>query len=89
MTEKYIALFQNVEVWNDYKRTCIPALTAFPSSTFGNEIPGRFYYGSGEEASNPNTPSSTAQLQHGGDVVSGAGISGFRNPNDPNRCPAP
>jgi hypothetical protein len=87
MTEKYIALFQNVEVWNDYKRTCIPALTAFPSSTFGNEIPGRFYYGSGEEASNPNTPSSTAQLQHGGDVVSGAGISGFRNPNDPNRCP--
>lgn len=87
MTEKYIAMFQNVEVWNDWKRSCIPALTAFPSATFGNEIPGRFYYGSGEEASNPNTPSSTEQLQHGGDVVSGAGISGFRNPNDPNRCP--
>jgi hypothetical protein len=89
MIEKYIALFQNVEVWNDYKRTCIPALSAFPSATFGDEIPGRLYYGSGEEASNPNTPSSTAQLQHGGDVVSGAGIVGFRNPNDPNRCPAP
>jgi hypothetical protein len=89
MTEKYIAMFENVEVWNDYKRTCIPALTAFNSSTFGDEIPGRLYYGSGEEASNPNTPSSTQQLQHGGDVVSGAGIVGFRNPNDPNRCPAP
>jgi hypothetical protein len=89
MTEKYIAMFENVEVWNDYKRTCIPALRAFPSAAFGDEIPGRFYYGSGEEASNPNTPSSTAQLQHGGDVVSGAGIVGFRNPNDPNRCPAP
>jgi hypothetical protein len=89
MTEKYIAMFQNVEVWNDYKRTCIPALSAFNSSTFGDEIPGRLYYGSGEEASNPNTPSSNEQLQHGGDVVSGAGIVGFRNPNDPNRCPAP
>jgi len=89
MTEKYIALFQNVEVWNDYKRTCIPALIAFPSATFGHEIPGRFYYGSSEEASNPNTPSSNEQLQHGGDVVSGAGIVGFRNPNDPNPCPAP
>jgi hypothetical protein len=89
MIEKYIALFQNVEVWNDYKRTCIPALTAFTSTTFGHEIPGRFYYGSGEEASNPNTPSSVEQLQHGGDVVSGAGINGFRNPNDPNPCPAP
>jgi starch-binding outer membrane protein, SusD/RagB family len=89
MTEKYIALFQNVEVWNDWKRTCIPALTAFPSATFGHEIPGRFYYGSSEESSNPNTPSSSEQLQHGGDVVSGAGINGFRNPNDPNPCPTP
>jgi hypothetical protein len=89
MTEKYVALFQNVEVWNDYKRTCIPALTAFPSSAFGTEIPGRLYYGQGEESSNPNTPSSATQLQHGGDAVSNAGISGFRNPNDPHRCPAP
>ena len=89
MTEKYIALFQNIEVWNDYKRTCLPARTAYPSATFGNEIPGRLYYGSGEEATNPNTPSSAQQLQHGGDAVSGAGINGFRNPNDPNPCSAP
>ena len=32
MTEKYIALFQNIEVWNDYKRTCLPALAAVPQS---------------------------------------------------------
>lgn len=87
MTEKYIALFQNVEVWSDYKRTCLPARPAFVSPAFGHEIPGRFYYGSGEEATNANTPSSAEQLQHGGDVTSGAGISGFRNPNDPNPCP--
>jgi len=86
MTEKYIALFQNVEVWSDYKRTCLPARPAFVSPAFGHEIPGRFYYGSGEEATNSNTPSSAEQLQHGGDVTSGAGISGFRNPNDPNPC---
>ncbi len=86
MTEKYIALFQNIEVWNDYKRTCLPALTPFSSPTFGNAIPGRLYYGAAEENTNPNTPSAAEQLQHGGDVVSGAGINGFRNPNDPNAC---
>lgn len=86
MTEKYIALFQNVEVWSDYKRTCLPARTAFDSPTYGGEIPGRLYYGSGEEATNANTPTTAEQLQHGGDVTSGAGISGFRNPNDPNPC---
>ncbi|MGH7633710.1 MAG: SusD/RagB family nutrient-binding outer membrane lipoprotein, partial [Gemmatimonadaceae bacterium] len=87
MTEKYIALFQNVEVWSDYKRTCLPARAPFDSPTYGGHIPGRLYYGSGEEATNENTPTSAEQLQHGGDVVSGAGINGFRNPNDPNPCP--
>lgn len=86
MTEKYIALFQNFEVWNDYKRTCLPTLSPFSSPTFGNAIPGRLYYGAAEENTNPNTPSAAEQLQHGGDVVSGAGINGFRNPNDPNPC---
>src|SRR5450432_4769420 len=89
MTEKYIALFQNIEVWSDYKRTCLPALTPFANPTYNNQIPGRLYYGAAEENTNPNTPTAAAQLQHGGDVVSGAGIVGFRNPNDPNPCPAP
>jgi hypothetical protein len=87
MTEKYIALFQNVESWSDYKRTCLPARNAFEDATFNNQIPGRFFYGQSEENTNPNTPSSAEQLQHGGDVVSGAGIDGFRNPNDPDACP--
>ena len=90
MTEKYIALFQNVEVWNDYKRTCIPALTAVPiGRRSAMRFPGASTTARSEENSNPNTPSSAEQLQHGGDVVSGAGINGFRNPNDPNPCPAP
>jgi starch-binding outer membrane protein, SusD/RagB family len=89
MTEKYIALFQNIEVWSDYKRTCLPALTPFANPTYNNQVPGRLFYGASEENTNSNTPSSAEQLQHGGDVVSGAGIDGFRNPNDPNPCPAP
>jgi hypothetical protein len=89
MTEKYIALFQNIEVWSDYKRTCLPALHPFDNPSFGNQIPGRLFYGQSEENTNANTPSTAQQLQHGGDAVSGAGINGFRNPNDPNPCPAP
>ena len=38
MTEKYIALFQNTEVWNDWKRTCLPALTPAQGTVGG--IPG-------------------------------------------------
>ncbi|HEX6535150.1 MAG TPA: SusD/RagB family nutrient-binding outer membrane lipoprotein [Gemmatimonadaceae bacterium] len=54
MTEKYIALFQNgIEVWNDYKRTCLPALT--PARASG--IPGRLLYPlSAERNANPNVP---------------------------------
>jgi len=30
MTEKYTQDFQNVEAWSDWRRTCVPAFTAFP-----------------------------------------------------------
>ena len=53
MTEKYITLFQNVEVWNDYKRTCIPALVPVNGAT---AIPGRLLYGVTERQTNPNVP---------------------------------
>lgn len=56
-TEKYIALFQNLEAWNDYKRTCTPALR--PAS--GSEVPGRYLYGSGER--NANTKNIPAPAQ--------------------------
>jgi len=61
ITEKYIALFQNIEVWNDYKRTCIPAIV--PASPGG--IPGRLLYPlSAERNANPNIPAPAAQPAH-------------------------
>jgi hypothetical protein len=52
ITQKYIALFLNMEVYNDYKRTCLPRLT-----TFNNRpIPGRLFYGQQERQTNPNIP---------------------------------
>lgn len=73
MTEKYIALFQQIEPWNDYKRTCLPALD--PAGT-AQAIPGRLLYPlSSERNANPNIPAPSAQPE--------------RNWNDPNPCPAP
>jgi SusD/RagB-like outer membrane lipoprotein len=72
MTEKYILLYQNVEVWNDWKRTCLPARSPARNQTV---IPGRVFYGETEEQTNANTPPSTAQS-----------LSSVRNWNDPNAC---
>jgi hypothetical protein len=57
MEEKYVALFQNTEVWNDYRRTCYPNLT--PAS--GGFIPARLVYGTDERRANPNIPSPSQQ----------------------------
>ncbi|HEY4733120.1 MAG TPA: SusD/RagB family nutrient-binding outer membrane lipoprotein [Gemmatimonadaceae bacterium] len=72
MEEKYIAMFQNIEAWNDWKRTCFPVLKPALGKTV---IPGRLYYGQTEEQTNPNTPPSSAQ-----------NLFTVRNPNDPNPC---
>lgn len=53
MQEKYITLFQNVETWNDYKRTCLPALTPANGSV---ALPGRMLYTNGERQTNPKVP---------------------------------
>lgn len=53
MNEKYIVLFQNVETWNDYKRTCFPHITPVAPATV---VPGRFLYPLGEAQTNPNIP---------------------------------
>jgi starch-binding outer membrane protein, SusD/RagB family len=53
MTEKYIALFQNPEVWNDYKRTCIPALVPAGGAS---QIPARLTYPLTERNANPSIP---------------------------------
>jgi len=88
MEEKYIAMFQNIEVWNDYKRSCYPALAPVPTGAFANQVPGRLFYGTSEANANPNVPLRSVQLQVGGHAVSTPPASpGFRNPNDPNPCP--
>jgi hypothetical protein len=53
MTEKYIVLFQNFEVWNDYRRTCLPALTPATGAPF---IPARLTYPLSERNANPSIP---------------------------------
>jgi hypothetical protein len=71
MTEKYIALFQNAEVWNDYKRTCLPAL----SPAVGHiSIPGRFLYGQTQVQTDPQPQTENDN------------ITTKRNANDPNSC---
>jgi hypothetical protein len=58
LTEKYIAMFQNIEVWNDYKRTCTPNLAPVDPN---RKIPGRLYYDSGERQTNSSIPEASAQ----------------------------
>ena len=51
MEQKYIAMFLNAEVYNDYKRTCLPAIVERAGG-----LPGRPFYGQDERQSNPNIP---------------------------------
>jgi hypothetical protein len=83
MEEKYVTLFLNPEVWNDWKRTCLPSLAPTPpagSTKPGTSpIPGRLPYGLTEINANSNTPG-----------TSSAGVpvtSVSRNPNQPAACP--
>jgi hypothetical protein len=77
MIEKYIAMFQNIEVWSDWKRTCLPALTPFGSAT---EVPGRLPYSSTERVANPNLPLPSAY------PTGTTGPAPLRNWDDPNKC---
>ena len=81
MTEKYVALFQNIETWNDYRRTCIPALAPYTAvgvnPIWRGKIPGRLYYSGSEGNVNKNIPDPGTQVA----------TNGFRNPNDPADCP--
>jgi hypothetical protein len=56
MNQKYIALFLNTEAYNDYKRTCLPAITERPGG-----MPGRLFYGQDERQSNSNIPEPAQQ----------------------------
>lgn len=72
MEEKYINLFQNVETWNDFKRTCYPRLK--PAQAAATVVPGRLLYGSTEKQTNPNVPAEGS-------------LQASRNANDPAACP--
>ena len=56
ITQKYLALFTEPEVFTDWRRTGFPALT---SNSTSKPIPRRFYYPQNESDLNPNTPAAT------------------------------
>jgi starch-binding outer membrane protein, SusD/RagB family len=78
MLEKYIAMFQNIDVWSDFKRTCIPLLRPFGAAP---EVPGRLPYSVTERTANPNLPLPSAY------PAGTTGTSPVRNWNDPTPCP--
>jgi hypothetical protein len=80
MTEKYIAMYQNIDVWSDFKRTCIPLVRPFGTAT---EVPGRLPYSSTERTANPNLPLPSAY------PTGTTGPAALRNWNDPVACPRP
>ncbi|HET7460843.1 MAG TPA: SusD/RagB family nutrient-binding outer membrane lipoprotein [Longimicrobium sp.] len=90
VAEKYIAMFQNIEAWNDYKRTCFAGLGLVPLSSSQavtpGQVPGRVFYGQTEENANPNIPTTASQLSNGGVGEGRPSLHGFRNPNDPTPC---
>jgi starch-binding outer membrane protein, SusD/RagB family len=70
MTEKYVALFQNPEIWNDWKRTGLPALV--PTTTLA--IPRRLLYPQTERSANPKLPADPAvNWNDNGPVASNCG----------------
>ncbi len=77
MTEKYIAQYQNIDVWADYKRTCIPTLV--PNGT-ATEVLGRLPYGVAERTANGNVPLPSEY------PTGTTGSSRVRNWDDPNHC---
>jgi hypothetical protein len=57
LTERYLSLFLQIEIWNDYKRNCFPKLQTYQ----GQPIPGRLFYSDDERNANPNIPAPAAQ----------------------------
>ena len=77
MMEKYVAMFQNIESMNDYRRTCIPALTPYLANSAGfSNVPGRLFYPQNERNVNTNVPKPNDQLA----------THGFRNAGDVLAC---
>jgi hypothetical protein len=75
LTEKYIQLFQSIEVYNDWKRTCFPNLTP---ALGASQIPRRFLYPTSERQTNPNVPAPSAQPAANDNDPANAGCRGQR-----------
>jgi hypothetical protein len=58
MTEKYIREFENIEAFNDYRRTCVPALVPAPGKS---QLPARLLYPLADRNTNPNIPAPSEQ----------------------------
>ena len=76
MLEKWVSMFQNIESMNDYRRTCIPAITPSTNSQGFTNVPGRLFYPLNERNVNPNIPDPSTQQ----------GSHGFRNAGDVHGC---
>ena len=69
LTERYIALFQTYEPYEQYKRTCFPNLTPVVA---GGRIPARYYYDTSEQQTNTSIPAAGEQpVRNDNDPVNG------------------
>src|SRR2546428_9506403 len=62
MMEKYVAMFQNIETINDYRRTCIPAITPAGKAQGFTHVPGRLFYPQAGRNTNTNIPDPSTPL---------------------------
>jgi hypothetical protein len=76
MIEKYMAMFQNIEIMSGYQRECIPGIPLATNNRGFSNIPARLYYPQDERNTNPNIPLPSTQQS----------TNGFRNPLDPHGC---
>lgn len=85
LTEKYIAMFQNLESFSDYRRTCWPNLRPSAAATTAQpKIPTRYYYPLSERQTNTNIPSASAQQSNALNAVDKAGfVAGQTAPPTP------
>ena len=85
MMEKYVAMFQNIESINDYRRTCIPAVTVVTNQQGFTHVPGRLFYPQNERNVNPNIPDASTTLGPV-DLANHWDGNFFRNPGDQHAC---
>ncbi len=81
--EKYIHIFFNIEVWDDYLRTCYPnvpmtAQMQSPGGSAGPYVPARLPIGITEQSANPNVPATIP----GGQPMNGNDAANPTNPKN-------